>query len=208
MKIPDAAHKREKLIKITALVLLSILVVLVSTFLFQFAVCFIRAKNVPDIPAFAAVRFVIYGSGTETVSARVVLCDTKGNAIAEIERSWKGTSLSLEFARASFGGKSVYAPYRIAASGGAGFAGFQNTVTSATALKKYYLKGGRSLIFAGEPPEAQKALYAFSRFALNAGTKFGTRFGSVKAISIAECQSGVYYAVMLDTRGTVFFVKE
>jgi hypothetical protein len=208
MKIFAVKNKHGKLIKITALVLLSILVVLLAAFLFQFAACFICAKNIPDIPAFAVVRFVIFGSGIDTVSARVVLCDTKGNTIAEIERSWKGTSLSLEFVRASFGGKSVYAPYRIAASGGTGFTGFQNAVTSATALKKYYFKGGETLLFASETPETQKALNAFSRFALNAGTKFGTRFGSVKTISLAECQSGAYYSVMVDTRGSVFFVKE
>jgi hypothetical protein len=208
MKKPAIKNKHEKLIKITALILLSVFIVLLSVFLLQFALCFARAENVPDIAVFAAVRFVIYGSSIDTVSARVVLCDTQGNTIAEIERSWKGTSLSLEFARASFGGKSVYAPYRIVASGVPGFAGFQNAVTSATALKKYYLKGGGSLFFAGETPEAQKALDAFSRFALSAGTKFETRFCSVKTISLAECESGAYYAVMLDTRGAVFFVKE
>jgi hypothetical protein len=208
MKTFSAQKKREKIIKITALVLFSVLIALVGIFLFQFAACFAYAKDVPDIPSFAAVRFVIYGSGIDTVSARVVLCDTKGNAIAEIERSWKGTSLSLEFARASFGGKSVYVPYRIAAAGAGGFAGFQNAVTSVTAVKKHFLKNGQSLFFAQENPQEKKAFYVFSRFALNAGTRFGSRFGSVKTLSLAECENGAYYAVMLDTRGSVFLVKE
>jgi hypothetical protein len=199
---------RHKFIKIAALFLSCLLLILAAVSIFQFVSCFFAVKNIPDIPPFAAARFIVHGSGVDTVSARLVLCDTRGGTIAEIERSWRGTALSLEFARASFGTKSMYVPYRIVASGGGFKTAFQNPVTSSTALKKYFFKDGKTLFFRREGASAQNAAAAFSRFALNIAPRVGTRFGSVRTIPLSDCHSGVYYAVMLDTAGSLMLVRE
>jgi hypothetical protein len=211
LRVPSSSVSRRvghKFIKFAALFLSGLLAVLAVFSLFQFASCFFAVKNIPDIPPFAAVRFVVHGSGVDTVSARLVLCDTRGGTIAEIERSWRGTALSLEFARASFGAKSIYVPYRIVASGGSSKTAFQNSVTATTALKKYFFKDGKSLFFRREVESAQNAASAFSRFALGVSPRIGTRFGSVHTIPLSECLSGAYYTVMLDTAGSVRLVRE
>jgi hypothetical protein len=200
--------RHEHVIKLAALFLSCLLLFLAALLFFYFAVCFAAAKNIPDIPPFAAVRFIIHGSGEDTVSARFILCDTRGGAIAEIERSWRGTSLNLEFARASFGEKSIYVPYRIAASGGGLKTGFQNSVTSSTALKKYFVKGGKTLFFRRESAAAQNAAHAFTRFALTVAPRAGTRFGNLLSVSLSECRPGEYYSVMVNTTGDLFLVKE
>jgi hypothetical protein len=204
------ARKGETAIKITALSLFALLVALAAVSLFQAAACAVYARHIPEVTAFPAVRFFIFGRGDDTVSAHIALCDTEGNTFAEIERSWRGTSLSLEFASASFGGKTVNVPYRIAAAGQTGFAALSRPA-GGTALKKYFMKKGKCLFFtplSADVSRAQKALYAFARFALNISARLDSRFGETKIISLAECESGVYYTVLLDTAGSTFLIRE
>jgi hypothetical protein len=125
---------------------------------------------------------------------------------AVLERSWRGTSLSLELAGFSSGGKSVFVPYMLSASNTGRFAGLR-VPRSGTAVKRYFLKNGKCLFFAHESPEAQKALYAFARFALNRAA-IDPGFGGVKTISLAGLESGAYYSLLLGTDGSASLIKE
>ena len=61
--------KSEAYIKITALTVCVLLLCAVLADLYRFSICFKAAKNLPPLCETVPIRFLVYGSGSDTVSA-------------------------------------------------------------------------------------------------------------------------------------------
>jgi len=99
--------KTELYIKIFSLAVFAVLLIAASEDFYRFRVCFGAGKRIPSFTDAVPVRFLLYGSSGDTVSAAFYLFDSAHKELAAVERSWKGDSLAVEFAGAPHS-KHVY----------------------------------------------------------------------------------------------------
>ncbi len=209
-KIMRNAKKSELYVKIIAVSVFSVLLFFVLTDVYRFRMCFKAAKRIPPFSQAEFCRFLIHGSGTDTVSAVFRLYDSGGKELAVIERSWKGESLRVDFVGASFGGKTLYFPRCI--YGFAANAPVSSSCRSGTDLSHYYIQEERCLLYDAEGCE--KDFFRLARYALHLDI-FGLsrRFSAAphikyRTLSLGACKPGKNYSIKTDSSGSLEVLPE
>jgi len=214
--------KSEAYIKIIALTVCVLLLCAVLADLYRFSICFKAAKNLPPLCETVPIRFLIYGSGSDTVSAVFHLYNSKNEEFAAVERSWKGETLHIDFIGASFGGKTLYFPrcilgYAAGASAGVpvGFSAGISALTSCrcgTRLSRYYMQKElcRLYDFAGY----EKDFFRLARYALRldifglSQRISGTPYNPHRTLNLAACEPGKTYIIKTDSNGGLEVLAE
>lgn len=194
----------------TAAALLILVAALVGVLAYNavgFVRCF-RAAELAEAGAYQLMRIVVYGSSLsaegETVSANISILDAEGNDCAVIERSWNGTSLSVDFVRAEFSGRRFFLPLAVRASGAAAVRPrLPRAASGSSSLMHYYLKDGRCCLpGSGGSDAGRKALFQSARFVLNPlSLAFRLGYASRCSVSLAQCGSGAYYGIFVEDGG-------
>ena len=175
-------------------------------FAVRFGSCFGAAERIPHTENYEVMRILLYGSSStesgDTVSAVISLLDTAGNECAVIERSWKGSSLAVDFSSAEFSGKRLLFPQAVYGRESfyerRGFAGEK----SGTSLAHYYNENGQCMLFGtGTTYENRQDLYRLSRFALSPASFLTAGFSKKYTADLSRCETGVYYSIVTDSRG-------
>ena len=203
--------RAEKLIGSLAASLTAIFAITALFFFIQFMFCFVSAKNIPGINNYPLVRVMVYGSSYEqdryTVSARISLLDSDSTEFAVIERSWKGTSLSILFLGASFSEKTVWFPFCV--SGNDAAEGVFNIGRKGTKLSPYYNENGLCLLFGSRNTEKlQRSLMHLFAYAAISRFRPSSKHSVQKEINLAECENGANYTIYTDFTGTLFMSKD
>ncbi|MCK9169770.1 MAG: hypothetical protein M0P01_05085 [Treponema sp.] len=172
----------------------------------KFGSCFGAASRLPVVDDYQIMRILFYGTSTsengDTVSAVISLLDTAGNECAVLERSWRGSSLSIDFRSAEFSGRKflfpeiIYGCETIYEHRGWGL------FESGTYLERYYNENGQCMLLGtGSSYKDRHDLYRLSRFAANPIAVFSTGFSRRYRVDLSRCEKGVYYAVVTDFNG-------
>lgn len=197
---------------ITFNVFFSVALILFLLVVSQFTRCFSAAERIPSVVEYPIVRFLIYGMSIsdsgDTVSAQVTILDTAGNECVTVERSWNGSSLSIDFVSAEFSDKKFLFPYLIYG---------KETVTTrasitrkaGTQLPSYYLENGKCILFGSNTTLIDRRdLYSLARFALNPIASFTRTFSHRYSVDLSQCQPGIYYTIVTGTDGSLRIVAE
>ncbi|MBP3709491.1 MAG: hypothetical protein J6I73_03680 [Treponema sp.] len=180
-------------------------------FALSFARCFSAASRIPRIENYEVMRILIYGASAsesgETISAVISVLDTSGNECAVIERSWRGSSLAVDFKSAEFSEKKIVFPYMI--YGRATIAPQRAFAKAGTMLSQYYSEHGQCLLLgAGSTCDDRRNLHTLLRFALNPAAHFAAGFSRTYTIDLSRCATGVYYSITTGTDGTIALRRE
>lgn len=200
---------RDRLIKISAIVLVTVLLYFVLSDVYLYQSCFGAAKRIPSVETFVQIRFVIYGSSDDTVSGRFRLYDNMGREIAVIERSWPGGTLFIDYVSAEFSGKKFQFPLRIYTHDSR-FKSFSKN--SGTQLSSYYMSDGLFRIYdikGNEKDFKQLAQYAlrpdfFGRSQWVSGLSHSGR----QSLNLGGCEPGKTYTVVTDFSGSLALFSE
>jgi len=172
----------------------------------KFGSCFGAASRIPRIDDYQIMRILVYGTSMsengDTVSAVISLLDTDGNECTVLERSWRGSSLAVDFRSAEFSGKKILFPELIYGRQTIyehrGFGMFE----SGTYLERYYNESGQCMLFGtGSTYKNRHDLYTLSCFAANPIAAFSAGFSNRYTVDLSRCETGVYYAVVTDSNG-------
>jgi hypothetical protein len=172
----------------------------------KFGECFGASGRLPGIDEYQIMRILVYGTSTsengDTVSAVISLLDTAGNECAVLERSWRGSSLAVDFRSAEFSGKRFLFPDVIYG---------RETVyehrgpwmfRSGTDLERYYMENRQCMLLGtGSTYKNRHDLYMLARFALNPAAAFSAGFSAGYTVDLSRCETGVYYAVFTNSNG-------
>lgn len=196
------AKKTELYIKIFSLAVFAVLLIAASEDFYRFRVCFGAGKRIPSFTDAVPVRFLLYGSSGDTVSAAFYLFDSAHKELAAVERSWKGDSLAVEFAGAQFGGKTVYFPLCIYASGSG--VPSHKSYRSGTPLSRYYMRRQTCLLY--NYTGYEKDFYRFARYALRPFFGLSQRLSGAPHskhvyLSLSACTPGKMYVIKTDSQG-------
>ena len=188
-------------------VIFSVVLIFFFVYMTSFIRCFAAAERLPTVLHYPVMRLLIYGTSgkgaEETVSATVTVLDTAGNECVTIERSWRGSSLSVDFVSAEFSGKKMLFPHTIYG---------RHTVSTrrrvlhhgGTDIASYYLEEGRCrLLGAPAPVKSQRDAYTLARFALNPLSEYIRGFSHRYTVDLSRCQTGEYYAITTGTDGAL-----
>ncbi|WP_428770254.1 hypothetical protein V1L52_00075 [Treponema sp. HNW] len=202
--------KSEAYIKIIALAVCALLVCAVLADIYRFRVCFKAAKNIPPFSQTVLMRFSLYGSGSDTVSAVFYLYNSQNKELAAIERSWKGASLAIDFVGARFSGKTVYFPRFIY-----GYFSELFPVRSSrkgTRLSRYYMQNKNCLLYDFKGYE--KDFFRLARYALRPDIFGLSQYisGALNSkhltLSLAACEPGKTYIIKTDSNGGLEVLAE
>ena len=188
---------QEVIVRFIAFLALFVLGVTAFAYAFMFLSCFSEAKKVPDFVPYPMIRIEFYGSGIDSVSARFSLFDTSGREFSVIERSWTGEALGLEFATASFSGKTFSFPLKVYPKGQ-----YANEKQGGTNLSNYYIDHGKNMFLGFPCTNGQRqSLYRLTSFAIWQSRRFESRFSRTIRIDLSSCEKGHTYDVIADSRG-------
>lgn len=165
---------------------------------------FIAAKNIQYTQDLEFLQLKIFGSSTtdevNTISAHFSILDSSGNTITEIERSWNGNYLAIEFNQSEINGKYFIFPSKIFAKNriieGQGFN--KNGIS----LEKYYDENNRCILLGrGYTKKDRENLYYISRFTNR--QYLVPSFGMVNkyVLDLSDCDPDVLYSVSCDRKG-------
>ena len=145
----------------------------------------------------------IYGNSSlkdgNTVSARFSILDSNQNTITELERSWSGNYLAVNFARINLFDKEFIFPTKIFAKEKL----FENSKKGIN-LEKYYNENNQCMLFSkNHSIKNRKRLYLISRFA-NKKYLVPT-FNLIKnsTINLSECKNDIFYIISCDKNGNL-----
>lgn len=145
----------------------------------------------------------IYGNSSlkdgNTVSARFSILDSNQNTITELERSWSGNYLAVNFARINLFDKEFIFPTKIFAKEKI----FENSKNGIN-LEKYYNENNQCMLFSqNHSIKNRKRLYLISRFA-NKKYLVPT-FNLIKnsTINLSECKNDIFYIISCDKNGNL-----
>jgi len=164
---------------------------------------FISSKTLDENQKQDFVHFTIFGSSTNdevnTVSAHFSIVDSRGNIITEIERSWNGNYLAIEFAQSELNGKYFIFPSRIYAKERI-IEGGQNRKFG-TELEKYYEENNQCILLGTKSRKDRENLYVISRFT-NKKFKVPTfNVVSTYTLDLSNCKTETYYTISCDANG-------
>jgi hypothetical protein len=172
----------------------------------KFGGCFGAANRLLPVRDYEIMRILVYGTSTsenvDTVSAVISLLDTTGNECAVLERSWRGTSLAIDFRSAEFSGKKILFPEAVYGRETIYERRSFGSFETGSYLERYYNENGQCMLFgAGSTYRNRHDLYRLSRFAFNPASIFCTGFSNRYTVDLSRCKTGVYYAVITDSNG-------
>jgi len=179
----------------------------------QFGGCFSAASRIPRVPEYEILRILVYGTSTsengDTVSAVFSLLDTSGNECAVLERSWRGSSLAVEFRSAEFSGKKFLFPQVIYGRQTVYEHRHLGMFGAGTVLPRYYNENKQCMLFgAGSTYRNRHDLYALSRFASDPLSAMSAGFSRRYVVDLSRCETGVYYGVFTDSNGRLEIRRE
>lgn len=197
----------ETILSFIATVLVSIFLITVLYFFIHFFLCFNAAKRLPNVIQYPLMRVVVFGSSyekdTATVSARISLLDSDSTEFAVIERSWKGTSLSVSFLSSSFSGKKIWFPFKVYGNDFSNQEFFNKS--RGTKLFSYYNENGESLLFGkNNSTKTKKDFFLLATYALISRFKPTNKYSEEKIINLSECETGVSYTIYTGFDGRLF----
>jgi len=204
------AKKTELYIKVFSLAVFAVLLIAASDDFYRFRVCFGAGKRIPPFTDAVPVRFLLYGSSGDTVSAAFYLFDSAHKELAAVERSWNGSSLYIDFVSARFNGICIYFPRRIYSTP-QGFNALK-VYRSGTQLSRYYMNSGECLLYDFEG--ARKSFSRLCRYALRPdifGTSQrvgGTAYSSVRSFNLGSCIPGESYVFTVGSDDSLVLKKE
>lgn len=211
------SKKSESAVTFISTILLAAFACTLLFFLVKFLSCFSAATKLPEIYNYPLIRLSIYGSSFEnsssTISARISFLDSDSSEFAVFERSWNGSSLSMEFLESSFCGKTVVFPYRIFASvmesENFDFSKKQEISRGGTKLFHYFNENGRCLLYGSRNSvQVKKSLYALAQFALICRMQPPSRFFDRKVLDFAGVEYGETYTVYAGFDGEIHLLKD
>jgi len=169
---------------------------------FLFLRCFHEMTYVPVLAQYQVVHIVFYGTGTDTVSAKISLCDTAGKEFAVIDRSWRGQDLTIDFASACFSGKTLLFPYRI-------YPESENSqYRRGTMLGNYYMESNKCLLLGTPCSDRQRiAMYRIGMYAFMQTSKIQSAFSRVYSVDLSECRMGNSYSIVTGSDGSLSLVQ-
>lgn len=194
--------------------ILSIIIIVISSLIFlyflissiSFFTCFKTALNLPVLANHEYLKIKIFGTSYSdegnTISGEFVLLNSDGNEIAKIERSWSGSSLSVEFVSVNIKDRTYTFPKKIY--------GKNSTVEKrhdskkGTCLEKYYNYNNQCMLLGREYSlEDRKNLYRLSSYATGNTSFFN--FGHINnfSVDLSKCKPYRYYSVFVDSNGKV-----
>ncbi len=200
---------RELIIKISAIILLLILSTVFILYTISYRLCFSAAEKIPAFSSVMQIRFLIFGISEDTISGKFWFYSSTGSEIAVVERSWSGSSLYIDFASASFSGKTLQFPANIHTN-----AANWNVSERGHHLSKYYLKEDGCDLYRFSSKEQNQAVARLARYALRpdwAGKSQsvgGSKHRFRQRVNLAGCESGVYYSVITDSYGNISLIRE
>lgn len=145
----------------------------------------------------------IYGNSSSkdgnTVSARFSILDSNQNTITELERSWSGNYLAVNFARINLFGKEFIFPTEIFAKEKI----FENS-KNGIKLEKYYDENKQCILFSQNYSlKSRKRLYLISRFVNKKYLVPTFNFIKNSTINLSECKNDVFYIISCDKSGNL-----
>lgn len=165
---------------------------------------FRAAKSVNEIQNQEFLRFTIYGSSSSeegnTVSARFAIIDSKGNEITEIERSWNGNYLAVEFNQLELADKYFIFPSKIFA---------KNRIIEGskgrkkgTRLEKYYGENNECILLGKNSLKKNRLeLYTISQFTNKNFLVPTFGFVNTYTLDLSDCEPDVFYVISCDSKG-------
>ena len=160
------------------------------------------AQVLTGIPTYTPVKFRVFGSGEDSISANFKLYDSEGSEIGAVERSWRDESLIFDFIAVKCGAGTVLFPYRIRGQNNAGAA-------NGTNLIRYYKQNGDCVMYGQRLSEKeQNALNRLYKYAVGIVPYFPTRYGSVVSIELRNCRSGLEYHIISRNNGSLMLGTE
>lgn len=145
----------------------------------------------------------IYGNSSSkdgnTVSARFSILDSNQNTITELERSWSGNYLAVNFARINLFDKKFIFPTEIFAKEKI-FEKSKNGIK----LEKYYDENKQCILFSQTYSlKSRKRLYTISRFINKKYLVPTFNFIKTSTINLSECKNDVFYIISCDKNGNL-----
>ncbi|MCR5607376.1 MAG: hypothetical protein K6F69_11250 [Treponema sp.] len=202
-------HGTEIALKTIAAALLIFAFSLIGNYIARFLFCFPAADRIPYIQNYSIMKFIVYGTSRNSVSARFWIYDNYGREIAVIDRSWNGESLNIDFVSAEFRDKKVLFPFRIYPHR------YRSTIPvlihykSGTHLYPYYLEDKQCLLMSYiQGIQARKDLYTLARFALRQSTKVFGNYAKLYTLNLSGAQSGIYYSIYTSYDGSLYFKQD
>lgn len=184
-------------------VVLILLLVLASVF-FK---CFGAAERLPAVIDYSVMRFMIYGNSIvdnrDTVSAQITILDTAGAECVTVERSWNGSSLSVDFVSAEFFNKIFLFPLRVYGKDTITTRGGFSRKAKTTLLASYYLENEQCILFGTNATQQDRRdLYALAKFAVSPISSV-VGISHRYSIDLSQCEAGVYYSIVTGTDGSL-----
>lgn len=202
--------KRRLIGKIIFNAVFSCILIMLCMFAVRFGRCFSAAEHLPETEAVPVVRVRLYGAssetGTNTVSAAITIIDSDGNDFANVERSWNGAVLCIDFVSADFSGKTVLFPESVY---GKDVLGEKPGRKSRTNLAPYYLENGQCLLLGSESAySARVNMYRLAKFALSPSAQLTTGFSKRYTVDLSGCVSGADYYISTGYNGLITIQKQ
>lgn len=185
----------------SSLLLFSVLLGIGAAFVFQFYTCSAAAARLGDQSPISPVQFYIYGTSPGTVSCRFGLYDNFGREIAMIERSWNGTELYLDFAKAQFGDTVLLFPLRLYTDESRG---------NGIELSHYYLKENFCQIYStlGDDEQQKRDFARLCAFAKTSGKNpFFVNYTGVATVRLTGYKTGKTATIFTAPNGNVLVLQ-
>lgn len=173
--------------------------------LFIYSRFFFAVKKTDEIKNQDFLIFKIYGSsntkGETTISAHFSILDSNENTITEIERSWNGNYLAVNFNKLEFMGKKFIFPSEIFAKEKI----FENHKRKkGIKLEKYYNENGQCILFSkNHSKKSKKSLYVISQFINKKYFVPTLNFVDIFTIDLSTCKNDVFYVIFCDKNGNL-----
>ena len=166
--------------------------------LYIYTVCRFSASYAVSNDMDEYMRIKIYGtsysSEGNTISANFSLIDSGGNEIAQLERSWSGSYLTVEFCMLNVNHKTFIFPKKI--YGRDSFFYYSDESKKGSVLEKYYNDNQQCLLAGYNSTEKiRNSLYRLSHYAL--GKYYCIKFMNCTKliVDLSNCENEVFYSI-------------
>lgn len=185
----------------SSLLFFSILLGFFSALIFQFYTCSFAIERLSEKNPISPVQFFVYGTSPGTVSCRFGLYDKFGREIAMIERSWNGTELYLDFAKAQFGETVLLFPMRLYTDESKG---------NGIELSHYYKKDGFCQIYSvlGDDEQEKKYFARLCDFAISENKNpLLKKYTGIATVRLTGYQTGKTATIFTAQNGKVLVLQ-
>ncbi len=175
-----------------------------------YLLCVNSSATMPENIPQEFLRINIYGSSSmennNTVSGKFAIIDSKGNEIAEIERSWRGSYLAVEFSQLKINSKFYVFPYRI--YGKNRIIEERAERRKGTYLERYYNDYGQCMLLGYDSTFGERRkLYRLAVFALQKYPLINFGLTTNYTVDLSGCKPDKYYSISCKSNGE-FVISE